>query len=154
MKSINQIITLFLFSAFILSCNSENKTLNKESNQKLNLTEYYNLKDALVSSNEINAQKAAKSLLENSNYGKEINAVSEKIANSNDLEMQRIAFEELSIMLYEKIKNKASGETIYKQFCPMAFDGKGAFWLSNEEKIMNPYYGDQMLHCGKVIETL
>jgi len=46
-----------------------------------------------------------------------------------------------------------SGE-VYKQYCPMAFDGKGAFWLSSSEEIRNPYYGDKMLKCGRVEETI
>jgi len=43
---------------------------------------------------------------------------------------------------------------VYKQYCPMAFDGKGAFWLSSSEEIRNPYYGDKMLKCGRVEETI
>lgn len=45
-------------------------------------------------------------------------------------------------------------EPLYLQFCPMADEDKGAFWLSREEAIRNPYYGAQMLSCGNVEETL
>ena len=38
----------------------------------------------------------------------------------------------------------------YRQFCPMAFDFKGAFWLSDSEEILNPYFGEEMLTCGNV----
>jgi len=31
---------------------------------------------------------------------------------------------------------------------------KKAVWLSNEKAIKNPYYGSQMLTCGKVVETI
>jgi Cu(I)/Ag(I) efflux system membrane fusion protein len=34
----------------------------------------------------------------------------------------------------------------------MAFDDTGAWWLSEEEEILNPYFGDEMLHCGMVQE--
>jgi hypothetical protein len=51
-------------------------------------------------------------------------------------------------------KTKLGTGVIYKQFCPMAFDNKGAYWLSSNEEIMNPYFGDKMLHCGKVEETV
>jgi hypothetical protein len=47
----------------------------------------------------------------------------------------------------------ASG-SIYVQYCPMANEGKGGYWLSSQEEIMNPYYGDDMLHCGEVKETI
>jgi hypothetical protein len=33
-------------------------------------------------------------------------------------------------------------------------DGKGANWLSKESAIKNPYYGSQMLSCGKTVETI
>jgi hypothetical protein len=36
----------------------------------------------------------------------------------------------------------------------MAKDGKGAFWISKEKGVKNPYYGKSMLTCGKVTETL
>ena len=42
---------------------------------------------------------------------------------------------------------------IYKDFCPMAF-GNGAHWLSSIEDIRNPYYGANMINCGKVAEVI
>ncbi len=45
-------------------------------------------------------------------------------------------------------------ETIYVQFCPMADDNKGAYWLSLQEEIRNPYFGDKMLICGLVKEEI
>ena len=44
-------------------------------------------------------------------------------------------------------------DKVYKDFCPMAFDNKGAFWLSETEEILNPYFGDAMLSCGEVKQT-
>jgi Cu(I)/Ag(I) efflux system membrane fusion protein len=35
----------------------------------------------------------------------------------------------------------------------MAFDDQGAFWLSESEKILNPYFGKAMRFCGEVTET-
>jgi len=43
---------------------------------------------------------------------------------------------------------------VYYQFCPMAIDNKGAYWLSEESDIKNPYFGDAMLTCGETKETL
>jgi hypothetical protein len=36
----------------------------------------------------------------------------------------------------------------------MANKGKGANWLSLDINIKNPYYGNQMLTCGKVVDTI
>jgi hypothetical protein len=43
--------------------------------------------------------------------------------------------------------------TYYKQFCPMAFNDKGAFWFSAAPEIRNPYFADAMLECGETKEA-
>jgi hypothetical protein len=32
----------------------------------------------------------------------------------------------------------------------MAFNNKGAYWISSSKDILNPYFGDKMLKCGRV----
>lgn len=41
----------------------------------------------------------------------------------------------------------------YEVFCPMAAGGKGAAWLQQEEAILNPFFGREMLSCGAIQET-
>ncbi len=68
-------------------------------------------------------------------------------------EKQRLAFSGISSAMYAMLKRadlKNGG--VYKQYCPMAFNDKGAFWLSEEEEIRNPYFGKKMLSCGEVQE--
>jgi hypothetical protein len=36
----------------------------------------------------------------------------------------------------------------------MANKGDGGDWLSTEKEIRNPYYGDEMLECGRVAEEI
>jgi len=77
------------------------------------------------------------------------------ISESDNLETQREAFVDFNPILFTKIKAFGlDGKTVYYQFCPMANNDKGAYWLSTEENIRNPYYGDMMLECGEVKETL
>lgn len=77
------------------------------------------------------------------------------ISESDDLESQRAAFVDFNPVLYSKVKAFGLDEkTVYFQFCPMANNDKGAYWLSTEENIRNPYYGDMMMECGEVRETL
>ena len=45
-------------------------------------------------------------------------------------------------------------EKVYIEFCPMVDGNKGAYWLSLEKEIRNPYYGESMLKCGEVSGTL
>lgn len=89
------------------------------------------------------------------NYQSEIQTSLGSISQSSDIEAQRAEFSKLSGSLYKTIKAYGlSDKTAYYDFCPMAFDDKGAYWLSSDEKIRNPYFGNKMLTCGSVQETL
>jgi hypothetical protein len=133
---------------------------------------YTGLKDAFVSSDADKVKKEARKTLDAigdvdmklisgaahndwMTYKEEMGKSLELISSSADLEEQRAKFSSLSGSLYKTIKAYGlSGEKAYYDFCPMAFNDKGAYWLSKEEKIRNPYFGDKMLTCGSVQETL
>ncbi len=42
----------------------------------------------------------------------------------------------------------------YLTYCPMAFDFKGAFWLQTSDIVDNSYFGEAMLRCGEIKQTL
>ncbi len=44
-------------------------------------------------------------------------------------------------------------QAVYVDFCPMAMNDQGAYWLSEFENIENPYFGSAMLTCGVVKRT-
>ncbi len=76
------------------------------------------------------------------------------IKKSEDIEEQRKQFSFLTNALVEVITAFGTGEhVLYLQHCPMAFDNEGADWLSSEEAVRNPYFGEKMLKCGAVKET-
>jgi len=153
--------------------NQENVVETKqEVNQLKTIFEsYFALKDALVKSDGKLASTIAKDLLANSNSVKmeklssEEHAVwmkvlsslksnTEKITVTASIEKQRIAFMDLSANFYDLLKVSKQDYSIYYQNCPMYNDGKGANWLSKENAVKNPYYGSQMLTCGKTVETI
>jgi len=77
------------------------------------------------------------------------------IKSAESLKEQRLAFGSFNEGLYKSIKAYGiNGNTVYYQFCPMAKDGEGAYWLSQSEQIRNPYYGTAMLTCGSTKEIL
>ncbi|MFO7525403.1 MAG: hypothetical protein R6W68_08115, partial [Ignavibacteriaceae bacterium] len=77
------------------------------------------------------------------------------ISKAKDLEEQRIHFKKLSDVIIETADNFGLKiNMVYVQFCPMAFDDKGAYWLSESEEIFNPYFGDEMLTCGEVTKKI
>jgi len=113
---------------------------------------YLALKDALVESDAEMAAIVAARLSELAEG--QMVAAAKAVAGTQNIDKQREAFQSLSEMLYEQLKADGTDVTVYKQFCPMAFDNQGAYWLSAEEEILNPYFGDRMLKCGRVDETL
>jgi Cu(I)/Ag(I) efflux system membrane fusion protein len=77
------------------------------------------------------------------------------IADSQDLENQRMYFVRLNEHLVALAGNLSSAEEpLYIQHCPMANENQGAVWLSAEKEIRNPYYGDAMLTCGSILDSV
>ena len=115
---------------------------------------YIHLKDALVASNQDQAEKAASELQESLagvNNGKMAADEAAKVVAAANLEEQRKAFSGVSNMMAMLVKGgQLSMGMIYLEYCPMA----KASWLSNEKEIKNPYYGDKMLKCGSVKEMI
>ena len=75
-------------------------------------------------------------------------------ANAGKIEHQREHFDLLSKDMYDLVKALGAGQTLYKDFCPMYNDNKGAIWLSESKDIKNPYFGKAMSSCGTVKEEL
>ncbi|MFX0555531.1 efflux RND transporter periplasmic adaptor subunit [Maribacter sp. CXY002] len=92
--------------------------------------------------------------MEKSHFIKIVQAL-EKISIEKDLLLQRDDFVILNENLVPIVFNIGKLEgTVFVQKCPMANSNRGAFWLSSEKEIRNPYYGDQMMTCGSVIDII
>jgi copper chaperone CopZ len=132
---------------------------------------YFELKDALVKTDANSAVAIAKKLsaalsavkMESLNTKehtvwmqvmKDLAADVSQISTSKDIAVQRNHFMRLSENIYDLMKVATLEYPAYYQFCPMANDGDGANWVSKENVVKNPYYGSQMLSCGKVVETI
>jgi uncharacterized lipoprotein len=78
-----------------------------------------------------------------------------KITSAKDIEAQRTAYAVLSTDFIALVKKSGlnSGE-LYVDFCPMAMDDKGASWISSNKEIRNPYFGEKMMTCGEIKETI
>lgn len=120
--------------------------------------QYLLLSNALVNSNLSMAKETAMALelgAKNLRGSAKLENLAAKIIVTNNLETQRILFSDLSNEMIAKVKTAGlkSGE-IYVEYCPMALNDKGAAWLSNQKEIRNPYYGNEMLDCGEIKETV
>ena len=146
---------------------------DKNFTESLNrlLESYLELKDFLVQSNYKDAVKLSGSLLNNINKIKSIpsgmdaedwwnfqkNSLKQSLKmlqSAKDLETNRKEFETLSDLLIETFIVFGNADKLYVQYCPMAFNDKGAHWISREEEILNPYFGDKMLRCGEVKQII
>ena len=78
-----------------------------------------------------------------------------EIETASDLEAQRKSFSTLSDNLYKSIKAFGlGGKDAFYEYCPMAFNNQGGYWLSDQSQIRNPYFGEKMPTCGEVKEKL
>jgi len=116
---------------------------------------YLKLQRALVNSDPDDAKSAAGNLAEALGDDKPVlRDRAQKVAEADGLEDIRSAFATLTTDLEPLLTNGITDGTIYKQYCPMAFDGAGGNWFSDASEIRNPYYGDKMLKCGKVVAEI
>lgn len=133
---------------------------------------YIDLKDALVASDADQATEKAKKMAGQlkivdgssldkdagkawTNWSATINGELAKIQSKEDIKAQRMAFADISDTMYHSVKSfGVKNLDAYYQFCPMAKNGEGAYWMSEDEAIKNPYYGSMMMKCGKTVEEL
>jgi Cu(I)/Ag(I) efflux system membrane fusion protein len=134
--------------------------------------EYIKLKDAFVKDDSNNVMVVSKRLLNNLHLvdmklltdkvghaqwmllEKEIKAAATSISKTSNIKGQRNHFKQLSSSIANALEVFGINEKVYHQFCPMVDNNNGAYWLSKEEKVINPYFGEAMLTCGEVKQVI
>lgn len=150
-------------------------SINNQAKKALEpvVTNYFKLKDALVGDDLTAAQKTSVEMAKIvsqvdmhlfkgdahdmwMDYSKIFSDQLEHMHHFNDIEEVRKHFQPISDAIIAMAQNFGSlnDKTVYVQFCPMAFDDKGAFWISSESEIRNPYFGSSMLTCGEVTDEI
>jgi Protein of unknown function (DUF3347). len=157
-----------------LAIKANSDPFNQSFSQLLNA--YYALKDALVDSDTAKASAAALTLAAATdslkvneiqgdstgviretaiNFSGTIKSSAEALAAESGLKAKRREFEMIADALWSLTRTvQFGGEKVYWQYCPMAFNNKGAYWMSNKREIKNPYFGSEMLNCGSVEDSL
>ncbi|GAA4282244.1 efflux RND transporter periplasmic adaptor subunit [Gaetbulibacter aestuarii] len=133
---------------------------------------YIRLKDAMVAGDALKVNNRSKDVLNALNkvdmkllkkpeahevwmpLKKTMTATSERLTKSSDIESQRSYFKRLSNDLLQAVESFGVNEKVYNIFCPMADNNHGAYWLSKEAAIRNPYFGKAMLTCGEVKQII
>ncbi|TVZ59931.1 Cu(I)/Ag(I) efflux system membrane fusion protein [Flavobacteriaceae bacterium MAR_2010_105] len=159
---------------------SEHTTMNErlkvsaqfQEQLKVVVNDYINLKNALVKEDSKTSSQSASSLLNNlskvnmkllsdnnahsswMSLEGDIKSSTTSISKSSSIVSQRDHFKHLSSHLIHAVQLFGVNEKVYVEFCPMADNNKGAYWLSKENKVINPYFGDAMLTCGEVKQVI
>ena len=138
------------------------------------LNNYYHLKEAFVLSNndmantsanlleksadslELKDVKADTSILQMAKgYVETVSTEAKALSQEKDIEAKRKSFQMISDAMYDLVRTiRFDKEVVYHQFCPMAFNDAGAYWLSGTPDIKNPYFGKKMLTCGEVKDSI
>lgn len=74
--------------------------------------------------------------------------------NADKVAHQREHFDMLSQDMADMVKTFNAGQNLYKDYCPMYNNKKGAIWISETKEIKNPYLGKTMPTCGEVKEEI
>lgn len=134
---------------------------------------YLELKEALVEEKTKEAKKSAASMVESledpdadslpeeaakrwNDLSGKIKKSAQSLSESDTLEVQRKLFDPLSenmARLLMSFKHKMDN-SLYVFLCPMAFNNRGAYWIEDSEDLRNPYFGQEMLKCGELIEMI
>ena len=155
----------------------DKKTLSLPDSVKGDLSvlvaEYMKLSSALAGDNYDEAAGTAKRALEllkeidmtamdhetHMAFMKDVQALTKNlqlIVAAEDIEGQRRGFAAFSEAMEVMLKQfgPASEQPVYRFKCPMAFGGRGAAWLQASKEVNNPYFGEAMLGCGELVETV
>lgn len=163
-------------SIFLFSCKNETKTdqpalkITPVASQQITTGEiqevtfktkqatkvfyYYNeLKNSLVNTDAGLSSKASlmlKDVIDSMDDQKTTITALEQMSTSSDINLQRQKFVVVTAGVEKFLEDNVATGSFFKQYCPMAFNNTGAYWLSNSKEIRNPYFGDKMLKCGRI----
>lgn len=135
-------------------------------------SDYSKMNDALIEDNADGAKTIAKKLSDDvtkfdmskligdpmdfyHTHSAKLSAALKNISESVDIEEIRTNLATVSESMYALVKAyHANTSELYYNFCPMAKNHEGAYWLSGNKEIKNPYMGQRMLTCGRTRETI
>jgi hypothetical protein len=166
----NCVLIGIALGTFITACSNDNSSRQSQTETQEAATvepifkdkatgaifkQYILLKNALVASDFNASKKYAADLTADAGSVPAIADIAKMIAGAKDISEQRLQLEGLTAEVEKQVKvARLSSGVVYKQYCPMANDGNGGYWLAKEADIRNPYYGDEMLQCGEVKEEI
>jgi hypothetical protein len=152
----------------------EDNTSTFNNSYNILLSAYIGVKDALIASDTTKATAAARvlavaadslkvneikgdSMLKETarNFASTVSSSALGMAAEPNLNAKRKEFQIIADAMWTLTQTvQYDGQKLYWHYCPMAFDNSGAYWMSNERLVRNPYFGNEMLECGSVQDSL
>ncbi len=78
-----------------------------------------------------------------------------KFLNSKNIDTKRVLFSHLSEILYCTLKSfEVDVGDVHVVYCKESFGNKGAYWLTHNHEIKNPYLGNRLPTCGTITEII
>ncbi|MFV8268580.1 DUF3347 domain-containing protein [Flavobacterium sp. GT2N3] len=74
--------------------------------------------------------------------------------NAGKIARQREYFALVSKEVHDLIKTFGTNQKLYQDYCPMYNEGKDGYWISETKEVKNPYYGSEMLSCGRIVVAI
>jgi uncharacterized protein YdbL (DUF1318 family) len=88
-------------------------------------------------------------------YTSTITGSAQALVAEKDIEGKRKEFGNIADAMWTLTRTvRYSGKKLYWEYCPMAFNNQGAYWISYERDIKNPYFGSKMMTCGSVEDSI
>jgi len=121
------------------------------------LSSYLKMQTALASDDLDTAKAEAKALMKTTGHSGWLPEILHNMLETETLEaFRKPHFETLSnaLIVAAGADPKSFNSQLFIMHCPMANDNKGADWLQASSPLQNPYFGEQMLSCGEIKETI
>jgi hypothetical protein len=122
------------------------------------LDRYFDLGKALCNSDLKKALEKAKKLeneIVKNNFNPYFEPNTSALKSATDFEKLRFSHYQFSKKLRQILPfSETLDDVVFVIHCPIVFQDSGAFWLSEDKSIHNPYAGNGNKNCGKVIETI
>lgn len=154
---------------------SQNSGTFNESFAKL-LQSYFSLKEAFINADTVKVNSAAVLLVQHADslnlnelkgdssgmiletadyFASTISGSAKALAGENKIEDKLREFNMITDAMWGLTRTvKYEGQKVYYQFCPLAFDNTGGYWLSDKIDSGNPYLGDKEKGCSQVNDSL
>ena len=116
---------------------------------------YLEMRMALNDHDEDQVQQSARSMAESFSPDlMNLKSLSLKLSETEDIEAQRKIYAQLTQELGPLFEDALTAGSIYKMYCPLAFNNKGAYWYADVEETSNPYLDEDHPECRSLEKTI